>query len=394
MKILVVCDRLPFPLTNGQNLRIFHLCRHLARAHELHLVCLQEGEHADELDAIFRKIDSFPRPKVVPARGIRRLWEALSPEHFFVRVPNLRDYLRHVLIAENYDLVWGGGWALMPEIPRDCGVPVVADVIDDGVLEYWRDTRYAGSIREFFRNLKRLLVAWRFERRFFCTAVHSTVVSEIDERWLRRVCRHGNVSVIHNGVDAGYFSPSGNEEVGTTLVFEGNMGFRPNEDGICYFCKEIFPLVRSRCPEATLNIVGRDPSAAVLELDRLEGVHVTGFVDDVRPWLEQAAVFVCPLRKGAGIKNKVLQAWAMGKATVATPASVGGLSVEEGHNVLVRNEPRAFADAVVELLEHPETRQSLGMNARKTVLDRYEWRVKAQQLERIFQTASMLAPKS
>lgn len=158
------------------------------------------------------------------------------------------------------------------------------------------------------------------------------------------------------------------------------MGFRPNIDGVLYFGAEILPLIRREVPDVKFLIVGKNPPEAVRALSG-PGVEVTGFVDDVRPYIEQAAVFVCPLRTGAGIKNKLLQAWSMGKAIVATSPSTGGLKAEDGVNLLVRDNPQAFADAVVALLRDCERRRALGAAGRETILDAYTWDRKAEQLE-------------
>jgi glycosyltransferase involved in cell wall biosynthesis len=128
-------------------------------------------------------------------------------------------------------------------------------------------------------------------------------------------------------------------------------------------------------------LVGTDPTPEVRAL-ACDAIEVTGYVDDVRPHLDRARVFVCPLRKGAGIKNKILQAWAMGKAVVATPQSVGGLEVQEGVNVLVRPFNRGFVEAIVALLNDPARAAALGEAGRRTVLDHYTWDLKAAELDR------------
>jgi glycosyltransferase involved in cell wall biosynthesis len=149
-----------------------------------------------------------------------------------------------------------------------------------------------------------------------------------------------------------------------------------------YFATSVLPLIKARVPDVRFRIVGKNPAPEVAALASTD-VEVTGFVDDVRPYLDRAAVFVCPLRKGAGIKNKILQAWAMGKPVVATSKSTGGLAVREGENILVRDDPREIADAVVELLESPAKRQSMAAAARATAESRYGWARQARALESV-----------
>src|SRR5262249_39716926 len=115
-----------------------------------------------------------------------------------------------------------------------------------------------------------------------------------------------------------------------------------------------------------------------------DAIRVTGFVDDVRPYLDRAAVFVCPLRKGAGLKNKILQAWAMAKPVVATTISAGGLECKDGEDIVIRDRPADFAEAVVTLFEGRETAARLGEAGRRNVVGRYTWCATARELESVF----------
>jgi glycosyltransferase involved in cell wall biosynthesis len=196
------------------------------------------------------------------------------------------------------------------------------------------------------------------------------------------VCPGKRVEVINNGVDEKFFSPQGVQIDLTNLVFEGSISFGPNKDGVLYFVKDILPKIRRKVPEVTLTIVGRNPPPEILSL-ACPSITVTGFVEDVRPYLERAAVFVCPLREGAGIKNKVLQAWSMGKAVVATTPSVGGLKVRNGENIIVSDDPSSFAEEVTKLLKDPAAAASIGKNAQNTINEHYTWEKKSKQLENL-----------
>jgi glycosyltransferase involved in cell wall biosynthesis len=207
------------------------------------------------------------------------------------------------------------------------------------------------------------------------------VVAESDRKSILQHLPGLEVSVIHNGVDAEVFAPSGTPPLFPSVVFEGSMGFPPNAEGAVHFCREILPLIRASRPAVHTTIVGSDPRPEVLQLANGH-VEVTGFVPDVRSYLERASVFVCPLRSGAGIKNKILQAWAMKKAVVATPISCGGLVVEPDRNILVAETNRDFADAVLRLLGDEALRNRVGERGRATVLEHYSWGAKARQMER------------
>jgi len=187
---------------------------------------------------------------------------------------------------------------------------------------------------------------------------------------------------ITNGVDMDFFSPlQGSTVDPDMIVFTGVMGYAPNEDAVVHFSHEIFPLIKAQRPKAQFWIVGKSPSQIVQDLAGCPGIHVTGEVEDVRPFIRSAAVVVCPLRVGAGVKNKMLIAMAMQKAIVATSLSIEGLDVAENREVLLANDAQAFASKVVHLLTHPEEAQRVGMNGFRRVQERYSWSAMGKAME-------------
>ena len=163
------------------------------------------------------------------------------------------------------------------------------------------------------------------------------------------------------------------------------MSHLPNVEGMRFFCSKVLPRIRREWPSVKLEIVGRDPTPGVRALEApsraSSGVTVTGFVDDVRPHVRSAAAFVCPLIGGAGLKNKVLQAWALGKAVVATPISLGGLDARDGENVLVAEGPEELAAACLRVLADPELAARLGREGRRTAVTRFSWDQASERLE-------------
>ncbi len=379
MKILVLCKRVPFPLTDGESLRIFNYAKRLASAHHLDLTCLGDGPQGGPIAEVFRCIEILPMPPPATTTRTQRLRNVFRVDAFAPRYAEVETHLRRVLAERAYDVIWTSA-DMVTSIPGECKVPLLADICDDNVLLLRRELARTCGVIPFLRVLKRMLVARRYSRRYFSPAQACLFVSEDDAASFRAVAPTTRVAVIPNGVDASYFAPAPQSSNSSTIVFEGSMDFQPNADAAVHLCRNILPRIASRLPDVRVLLVGRDPTPEVKSLasDRVE---VTGYVDDVRPYLASASVFVCPLRMGAGIKNKVLQAWAMGKPVVATRLSVGGLTVEEGANILVRDDPGDFATAVVELLGDPDRRARLGARARETVLGAYTWEAKARQLE-------------
>ena len=151
-----------------------------------------------------------------------------------------------------------------------------------------------------------------------------------------------------------------------------------------FFCRAVLPLVREAVPEAELFIVGSHPPPAVISLADSPGVHVTGFVEDIRPFMAAASVYVVPLRLGVGIRGKILEAWGMAMPVVATSVACAGLSCRDGENILVADAPEEFAGHVVRLLRDPALRECLGRGGRSTAEERYSWEAAASQLDGLY----------
>jgi glycosyltransferase involved in cell wall biosynthesis len=384
MKILLVTQKLPLPLEDGYNLRIHHFLPRLAGAHEMHLFSLEQGSLGPELRSRLASVELVPvREPPRATSAVARLAGALSPDHLHDRDPAVSAALRSRLSRERFDLVWVSGWKMLAYAREVSGSPILGDVIDEGAREAWMELVRSRSPRTLARNLRSWWRNRAFERRYFPLASLCLFVSESDARATERLCPGLATAVVHNGVDADFYAPQAIEEVGPSLVFEGGMRHPPNIEGILHFHRAILPRIREALPLVQLWIVGKDP---VPEVQALAGpsVHVTGFVPDVRPYVARANLFVSPLVGGAGIKNKILQAWAMGKAVVSTSLSCGGLAARDGENVILADRDEDFAAACVRLLQDPAERARLGAAGRRTVLERYTWDAKARELEAIF----------
>ena len=248
------------------------------------------------------------------------------------------------------------------------------------VLTFWRAMLSTPGLLAKLRIFKYLSVNLFFERYSMRRAAHCVVVSEDDAASFRIVSPTVPVSVIQNGVNVDFFIPGESIPIPGRLVFEGSMAFLPNLQAALFLVNKIMPRIWAKRPTATLTLVGRDPPPEILSMAN-DHVFVTGAVDDIRPYVQEADVFVCPLQSGAGIKNKMLQAWAMGKAVVATSLSIGGLGALDGTNLLIRDGADEIAAAVLDLLERPQQRDALGMQARATVEAAFAWESQAERLE-------------
>jgi len=228
----------------------------------------------------------------------------------------------------------------------------------------------------------------RCERRACATASLTLAVSDVDTAQLASLAPRARVRAIPTGVDVEYFAPGARSEASSRLVFTGSMDWYPNEDAVLHFVDAILPLIRRDVPEVSLAVVGRNPTARLRRACEAAGVEVTGTVDDVRPYLRDAAVFVVPLRVGGGTRLKIFEALAMAKAVVSTTVGAEGLPLRPGEHAVLADEPGDFARAVVALVRDPAERRRLGDAGRRLVEERYAWREVGRQFEALCRSVS------
>jgi sugar transferase (PEP-CTERM/EpsH1 system associated) len=197
-------------------------------------------------------------------------------------------------------------------------------------------------------------------------------VSQAETDLYRQCCGDGPVYAAGNGVDLDYFSVAPLPKQ-ASCVFVGALDYRPNVDGVCWFCQDVWPTVHKARPDARLALVGRKPVAAVERLAAVAGVTVVGQVPDVRPYLAAASVALAPLRIARGVQNKVLEAMAMGRPTIASPQALEGLDVVPGREALCASSPEEWGKAILELLANPASGQRLALMGRRYVEQNHCW---------------------
>ena len=252
-------------------------------------------------------------------------------------------------------------------------VPLVVDLVDVD-SQKWLD--YAAAAKGWRRWLYRLegRRVRALEQRLLHQARAALLVTEAEVRLFQAALPNQKTFAVPNGVDLDYFRP-GNEpdEAENECVFTGVLNYPPNVDGLQWFCGEVWPLVRQRLPESRFTIVGRNPTPAVQRLGRLPGVAVVGEVPDVRPFLARATVAVAPLRIARGIQNKVLEAMAMARPVIASPAALEGLEPAPGEAACRATTPSEWCARACELFGSPETRRRVGARARQFVEQHHSW---------------------
>jgi sugar transferase (PEP-CTERM/EpsH1 system associated) len=383
MKILWVKAGGLVPPDSGGKIRSYNILRQLARNHSITFFSFHDahgndahGELADVFDRVVCLPLNLPAPKSLAEMKEYAL-HLFSREPYniskFCR-PEVRRELLHVLQQQPYDLILCDFVIAAGAIPWDWPCPKVL-FTHNVEAEIWR-RHYGIAKNPLWKALSRR--EWRrmqaAERRYLQLADHVLTVSENDRDFFAQFLNPEELTVIPTGVDVEYFQPQAAEEIPDSIAFTGSMDWLPNEDAILYFIEEIFPLVRRQIPDASLCVVGRKPSSRLQALREMnKNLQITGWVEDVRPFLARSAVSIVPLRIGGGTRLKIFEALSMSKAVVSTSIGAEGLPVRHGEHLLIADDPPAFANAVVSLLRNPERRKQIGIAARDLVQTNYSW---------------------
>ena len=239
---------------------------------------------------------------------------------------------------------------------------------DARALVYERRAKVAKSPLERAYFLLQSRLYRRFERNYTRKYDLVVTVSSADEAWVRKHYRPRRVITIPIPIDGKYFGPMPDEPVnGSRILFTGMMNHPPNADAVCFFARSVFPKIKEVLPKAQFWIVGRDPTDEVRQLDALPGIVVTGFVPDIRKHKAGSAVEVVPLRFGAGMRQKILEAWSMKKCVVSTRIGAEGLDYQDGTNILIADDPNTMAAQVIKVLNSPELAEKIGRNGHDVV---------------------------
>jgi glycosyltransferase involved in cell wall biosynthesis len=309
--------------------------------------------------------------------------------------PEFNDRLVARLNEEPFDVVSIEGIEMAPYLPALEAVHPTPFIIYDAHNAEWILQK-----RAFLTDLKTparwiaAMYSWvqwhrlaRYEAGVMQRTAHTVAMSHPDMVSLRQISPATPITVVPNGVDMAVYSHYRGKVVKSDLVFTGKMDFRPNVDAMLWFGQQVLPLIQTERPGTTLAIVGRRPHARLDALRRLPGVTITGYVDDVRPYIAGTKVYVAPLRVGGGTRLKLLEAMAMGKAIVSTNLGAEGFPVVNGKELVLADEPEQFAQEVLHLLKTPTRRAELGRAGKAFAQTNYSWDVLAPRLEKIYQAS-------
>lgn len=400
-RILFLSQCLPFPPDSGVTNRTFHILQELQSSFDVTLVAFSRRNHqatpaarASAAQALRKEVSELLDPVPISAEwsplakvGIHAASLLTRKAYTFYEYGN-RKFGRELNAAARRtspDMVHIDSMDLYRWLPQLPQVPIACTHhnVESDLLRlrarHIRGRVIAAYIRHQASEVEKV------ERELCPRFATNVMTSKVDSDRLRALAKGARTDVVPNGVDINYFRPTSNEEiVPGRVVFLGPTYMFPNRDAVEFFLSSSWPMIKQKCPRATLDIIGKNRPGDKERFESHPGVTVHGFVPDIRPYFARAECSVVPLRVGGGTRLKVLDAWSMGKPIVSTTIGCEGLETADGDNILVRDEPATIASAVVQLLSDDGLRNRLKHAGRRTAETVYAWPVIGEKLRSLY----------
>jgi sugar transferase (PEP-CTERM/EpsH1 system associated) len=379
--ILLLTHRVPYPPDRGDRIRSYHMLRYLSGRYRVYLGALTDETIADEAMNVLQRltVDQICAPV-----GPRMRWfnaacsiarGRTATEGLFASIA-LRSRVRSWASAVRFDAViaFCSSMLQFANVPELATTPLIVDLVDVD-SQKWIDYAMAShGLKKWLFDLESRRV-----RRLECSlpgrTAAITLVSDAEAELYRSFCPNAKTFAVSNGVDLDYFRPDFPAPYPRPwqCVFVGVLDYRPNVDGLVWFCEKVWPRILARKANAEFAIVGKNPASKVRQLGKLDGVRLIGSVPDVRPYIAESRVSIAPLQIARGIQNKVLEAMAMGKPVVATPEALEGLHIDNGIHALSVTDIAVWSETICQLLDDDCLCKRLGNSARGYVEQNHSW---------------------
>jgi len=403
MKILWLSHIIPYPPKGGLLQRSYNLLKQTAKRHEVHLVSLNQKkilqtrnalEQAENsLKNICNRLDIFP----IKSDKSKLHWATMTALSYFSTFPydvnwfynkDMMAFMDKLAKLERYDLIHIDTLGLFPYALLFSNVPYVLN--HHNIESHMMSVRFNMEKNNFKKMyFKREAIKLReYECNVCKKSAMNLVVSDLDSLRLKEVVGEVDVTVVQNGVDLEYFTASNyfdRDDGG--LVFAGGMSYYPNREAVLYFISEIWPLLREDNINRRVTIIGRNPPTELLRIAQHSNIIVPGYVEDVRPYISSAKIYICPIKNGGGTRLKILDALAMGKPLVATGFAVEGLDLVEEEQYLRAENASEFKAQIIRLENDSKLCLKLALAGRQFVTERYSWDIIGVNIEEAYQKA-------
>jgi glycosyltransferase involved in cell wall biosynthesis len=393
MKILWICPFFLHPTDRGAQIRTLGMLKELHRRHEIHFAALnnprnsegprRSGEYSSSHFYVEHSAPERRSLGIVP-QLLRSVVSSMPMAVFRYASAQLRDVVTSRIATEEYDAIVCDFLAAAPNVGDLSQCVLLQHNVETTIFQRHVAQSRSAAKRAFFRIQTGKMED--YERKVCRAVKHVIAVSDVDAARMTEMFGIHNVSAIPTGVDVDYFAPHGDASPVSDIVFCGSMDWLPNVDAAVYFLGEIWPLIREALPDATFTIAGRSPDARVLKAAQgIDGVRVTGTVDDIRPYLWGSKISVVPIRIGGGTRLKIYECMAAGVPVVSTEIGAEGLRCIDGEDIVLAGDPGAIAGACIRLLKDPLARAAIARTARERVQREFSWEAVSWQLEEILE---------
>jgi len=394
MNILFLSTETPYPPDHGHYIRTFNVLKHISQHHDVHFLGFiknrEDFKNVEPIREMCRTVDVFVMPDDVSRLRfyLSLFLNIFSPLPYIAQKyyrSNMRRRIREILSENRIDVVHFDMLHMARYRSLTKGIP---DVLTEHNVESLRILRLLkNSNNLLFKSFMYLqyIKLKSFEKRACGRFDMCAAVSEDDLEMLKAMSPGANLVVIPNGVDTDYFAPDDTPPVPNSIIWAGGMNNMYNSEAVDFFIDEILPLIRREIPDVRFTAVGKSPTRKLLGLSGDGAVEVAGYVDDVRPYIRRAAVYVAPIKSGGGTKLKVLNALSLAKPVVTTSVGAEGIDAKDGEHLVIADDPELFAEKTVELLRRPEKAARLGRNGRMLMVERYDWRIIGEDMNRVYE---------
>ncbi len=409
MQILFLTQIIPWPLDAGPKIKTWNVLRFLKE--QGHTVILgsfvreEERKHLVHLEQLCEEVHAVPMRRSRPADLRYWLRGQLSGRPFLIErddLPEMRALVARLVAEKEIDLIYADQLSMVQfGLPKSHPGGKRPFLLFDAHNAVWTIVDRMQQNAAWF--LKPVLAQEaqkikKYEGEIVKTADHVLAVSENDRQALLEAVAatskeavqsvHSSITVIPIAVDTSSLTPVQRKFGSTNILTLGTLHYPPNADGIRWFMKEVFPILGERVPSATLTVVGKNPPGDFLQMAAKDlRITVTGYVPDLTPYFEAAAVVVVPVRAGGGMRVRILEAFARGVPIVTTTVGLEGIEASIPQDVEVADTPQAFAVAVERLLLNAAEQEQMARNCRQVAEDRYDWRVILKKLEGVLSLA-------
>lgn len=381
MRILFLTSRLPFPPIGGDKIRTYNFLKYLKTKHEICLISFIESKYELQFISAYKycydKIITLKLPKFQSYKNcLKGLISYLPLQVHYYYSKRMSKIVENEL-SKGYDVIFCHLIRMAQYLTEDNKIYKIVDLTDAISLNYFRSQKFRKSIFFLINSLETKRV-FDYEINIINKSDLSLLISEIDANFLSKQANKNKIKIVSNGVDLQQFNFYTGSYDKNKIVFVGNMRTFPNTDAVIFFIKKILPIIKKIKPNLRFYVIGNQPTKKVRKFHNGKDIFVSGYVDSIIPYIQDAVVMVAPMRTGSGIQNKILEAFALGIPVVTTPIGAEGL---DGSVLNIGNTPEEFAYLVLNLIDNSEIRKTQSIICRKYIEKNFSWQDSLSKLD-------------